>query len=175
MSSVLLALVALQAVPPPVEQIAADCGYPVFATDMLVCSDPVLRALDTRLRSPPAVPATPFLVESRAAWFKRNRRCAFETAHRECALVAYDEAIETAAALSSSPAAAGRCRLRSGEQVEFATSGPDGVLMRDKRVIAYAKKANRSWRPFLTLQRIGAKVPLRNLDGVAVATCPATA
>lgn len=42
LSSLLAATQA--AVPPPVEQQAADCARPVYAVDQLICADPALRA-----------------------------------------------------------------------------------------------------------------------------------
>jgi hypothetical protein len=43
--SLLLAMLlapGVAAVPPPVEQVTADCKAPVYASDHLVCSDPAL-------------------------------------------------------------------------------------------------------------------------------------
>ena len=51
--AVAASLVASCAVPapvaPPAEQFTADCAAPTYATDMLVCDDPGLRALDAEL------------------------------------------------------------------------------------------------------------------------------
>jgi uncharacterized protein len=94
------ALVALSpaaipaAVPPPVEQRTANCIAPVFASDMLVCSDPELRALDDQLRTILAARAgihPPGLEEDDSQWFPRRSRCAFQEAHRACLLQAYRE------------------------------------------------------------------------------------
>ena len=38
-----------QTMPPPTDQVLADCAHPVYATDHLVCSDATLRALDKEL------------------------------------------------------------------------------------------------------------------------------
>lgn len=82
------------AVPPPAEQLTANCVAPVFASDQLVCADPELRALDDQLRKILAVRAGmqgEGLAESDYQWFLRRSRCAFQEAHRACLLQAYQE------------------------------------------------------------------------------------
>lgn len=83
-----------QPVPPPPEQIGADCARPVYASDQLVCSDPLLRALDalTAQRSAQidaAAPGNAGHIESPADWFRRRARCAFDNRHRACLVDAY--------------------------------------------------------------------------------------
>lgn len=82
------------AVPPPVEQLTANCVAPVFASDQLVCADPELRALDDQLRRILAARAGIQgleLEESDYQWFLRRSRCAFQEEHRACLLQAYRE------------------------------------------------------------------------------------
>lgn len=89
-----------QTVPPPGEQISADCALPVYATDRLVCSDSALRALDARMlrlwrmsearhRSDAAA-----ILDSQLAWFRSRSLCAFETDHRACVIATYRNRIE---------------------------------------------------------------------------------
>jgi uncharacterized protein len=77
------------AVPPPTEQMTADCAAPNYATDMLVCNDPDLLALDvelatlwSQLSSGPA--GGPAATDAQAAWFRERSLCAFEDDHRGC-------------------------------------------------------------------------------------------
>jgi uncharacterized protein YecT (DUF1311 family) len=90
---------AARAVPPPPEQVTADCTDPTYASDMLVCADPELLGLDRQLadalkRVRSAAVATPTsLVEAQNAWFRRRSRCAFSARHADCLRVAYSERI----------------------------------------------------------------------------------
>ena len=97
---VLLVIIALwcglqaamaQQVPPPVSQVSADCVAPVYATDMLVCADPALRALDTEmLELWDRIAKTRKRSEAeQAAWFRRRSLCAFDPDHRACVVTAY--------------------------------------------------------------------------------------
>jgi uncharacterized protein len=93
----ILALTLLaQAVPPPAEQVTADCARPIYATDQLVCRDAELRALDLQLaQSLTAFDAAPSpWLEAQSAWFKRRSRCAFQADHRTCAVWAYRERLK---------------------------------------------------------------------------------
>jgi len=83
-----------QPVPPPPEQIGADCARPVYASDQLVCSDPLLRALDAlnaqrSAQIDAAAPGNAGHIESPADWFRRRARCAFDNRHRACLVDAY--------------------------------------------------------------------------------------
>lgn len=85
------ASVAVNAVPPPPVQVTADCETPTFASDTLVCEEPVLRELDNRLASYIAMHRAkqPGSAESDQSWFAHSRLCAFEPDHRDCLLAAY--------------------------------------------------------------------------------------
>jgi uncharacterized protein len=79
---------------PPTEQMTADCAAPTYATDMLVCEDPDLSALDeevARLWTERAAGSggDAAAVEAQASWFRERSLCAFEADHRGCALAAY--------------------------------------------------------------------------------------
>lgn len=80
----------LEAVPPPPPQVRADCTEPSYASDQLVCADAELLELDRLLgslieRGGPVVSDA----GDDEDWFRRSRRCAFDTAHRECLMAAY--------------------------------------------------------------------------------------
>lgn len=104
-AAVLAALLAVaacersMAVPPSTEQMTADCAAPSYATDMLVCHDPDLLALDVELATlwsqvssgPGGGPAA---TAAQAAWFRERSLCAFEEDHRGCVDVAYRARIE---------------------------------------------------------------------------------
>jgi len=84
---------------PPLEQIAANCDRPTYASDMLVCGDPSLRALDARMQDAwravdvTAVAAPGARVETQQAWIRRRRLCAFAERHADCVQAAYLERI----------------------------------------------------------------------------------
>jgi uncharacterized protein len=93
-----------QGVPPPVAQVSADCAAPVYATDLLVCSDPTLRALDAQLLR------LWFMAEGRqrlddaeraaqSEWFRSRSLCAFDTDDRGCVVAAYHSRIAALLAL----------------------------------------------------------------------------
>jgi uncharacterized protein len=92
-AAVLLLPGRLFAVPPPVQQLTADCAAPVYASDQLVCEDPELRMLDARMAellypAPGELPEASVEGEQ-AEWFRQSRMCAFEPNHRECLVRAY--------------------------------------------------------------------------------------
>lgn len=111
---VLLVIIALwcgvqaamaQQVPPPVSQVSADCVAPVYATDRLVCADPVLRPLDTEMLDLwDRISATRNGNQAeQVAWFRRRSLCAFDPDHRACAMTAYLERIATLRAALDQP------------------------------------------------------------------------
>jgi uncharacterized protein len=67
--------------PPPPEQIRANCESPTNASDVLVCGNPLLRALDARMRDAwaaldfAAVVAPGAWVEAQDACFRRRSLC----------------------------------------------------------------------------------------------------
>ena len=82
-----LALPAALAVPPPPEQLGADCENPVYASDQLVCATPSLRALDNRVAALAARDEA--RLDAHMACFRASRRCAFEAGHAACLQAAY--------------------------------------------------------------------------------------
>lgn len=96
------AVAQISPIPPPIEQVTADCNRPVFATDQLVCSDPPLRQLDNRLAAALRTfdaPAGRWL-EPQTQWLLRRSRCAFQADHRQCVELAYAERLAVVRPLS---------------------------------------------------------------------------
>lgn len=86
----------LQAVPPPVEQLTADCRQPTYASDILICSDFELREANTQLDRERLFPfhlpmSSNGLWETDVDWFKRRSLCAFQAEHARCLTAAYTE------------------------------------------------------------------------------------
>ena len=155
------------ATPPPTDQIAADCDAPTYASDMLVCAEPGLLALDRRMRdewagvdvagriSPRA------WVEAQALWFKRRSLCAFVEMHADCLKAAYAERIAVLEALRSTasrPSHQGTqaiCRDAPwGHMTVRLNSSAAGTLTiddRDARVMAVAMplSVGADWRPYV--------------------------
>lgn len=86
-ATIALAASTAGAVPPPPEQLAADCERPTYASDQLVCATPDMLALDRRMsrqldrvdlddveRRDPSF-------EPQSSWLQRRSRCAFSAAH----------------------------------------------------------------------------------------------
>lgn len=93
-----------QGVPPPVAQVSADCAAPVYATDLLVCSDPTLRALDAQLLRFWVMAEGRHRLDdaeraAHAEWFRNRSLCAFDADHRGCVVAAYHSRIATLLAL----------------------------------------------------------------------------
>jgi uncharacterized protein len=96
------------AVAPPTGQTTADCAAPTYATDMLVCDEPDLRALDADLArlwaqveaNPNGDPAA---AEAQAAWFRERSLGAFEADHRGCADATYRDRVAALRAGAASP------------------------------------------------------------------------
>lgn len=116
LTALLLSGASALAVPPPPEQVAATCESPIHASDMLVCGDPSLRALDARMRDAwdtldfVGLVAPGAWVEAQQDWFRRRSLCAFSARHGECLQDAYRERIavlEAPRVVASRPARQG--------------------------------------------------------------------
>jgi len=87
------------AIPPPPEQLAADCERPTYASDQLVCATPDILALDQRMADLldrldlEAVVRTDPSFEQQPDWLRRRSLCAFSTAHAECLRAMYEARI----------------------------------------------------------------------------------
>ena len=91
-------MAAGHATPPPPLQTGADCAQATYASDMRVCADAGLSALDRRigeawraLAEAGATLAPGALIEAQDVWFRRRSRCAFSPRHTECLWAAYRE------------------------------------------------------------------------------------
>lgn len=162
-------------VPPPVEQGTANCESPVYATDMLVCGDPALHALDSELArvlaGAAAAPASRWH-ETQAQWFARRSRCAFAARHYACAEAAYRERL---AALDPVDPAAEQLAVRCDDEAVAAIA-----LVDDRAVLfgaggevlgaGFADAGTPDWQPFLAVSRRKDRIAFKSLDGDAL-TC----
>lgn len=84
------------ATPPPPPQVTADCKYPTYASDILVCEDGSLLELDSALatRIAERTRQLPAGYENDEEWFRLSRLCAFETDHRDCLVTAYCQRVK---------------------------------------------------------------------------------
>ena len=174
------------AVPPPPGQGAANCDSPTYASDVLVCSDPQLRALDTRMLDAwssldlASVLAPAAWVEQQQEWFKRRSLCAFSERHADCVRDAYIERIAVLEALlrvASRPARQGTttvCRDAPWGGAELRLRAPEtGALTLedvDARVVAAATalRPDSPWQPYVVFSVDGTAVRLRPTSGVTV-------
>jgi uncharacterized protein len=171
------------AVPPPPGQSAANCGSPTYASDMLVCADPDLRALNARMRDAlesldlTSVIAPDAWVEAQDDWFERRSLCAFSERHADCLREAYMERIAVLEALqrvASRPARQGTdtvCRdapwIHTGLRLRAPFTGALTIEDRDARVVAAATlpRPVGPWRPYVAFSVEGAKVRLTTASG----------
>ena len=171
-AAALLAVVSTQAVPPPLEQVVANCAAPVYATDQLVCGDAGLAQLDDamgdllgRWRPAPIDGLAPWR-ETQAEWFKRRSLCAFKTTHRQCVFDAYTERMEVLRALTA-PAApevpSYRCDHIRGT---VSSTGALVLLVDGKPAGAAVRRSERSgWQPYLRLDGAGSKLRITPSGG----------
>ena len=174
----LLFTLTLQAAPiaPPLPQTVADCNQPTYATDQLVCADPVLRAADRELASVMASVPTARVagrwIENQEAWFRRSRRCAFQADHARCVAAAYRERSAVLTALrQEAPVTTGECRLTDGGRAGSTQVNDVTVLVGSGQVIAVAMPAGRNWTSFIAVSGSGRTSVLQNLTGAVVARC----
>lgn len=175
------------AVPPPSGQNAADCDSPTYASDLLVCSNSELRALDARMLDAwmtldfASVVAADAWVEAQQEWFKRRSLCAFHERHAECLRDAYKERIAVLEALqrvASRPLRQGTatvCRHAPWGEPALRLRGPEtGALTiedLDARVVAAAtplRPAGWAWQPYVAFTVDGTRVRLTPAGGAAV-------
>lgn len=178
-----------RAVPPPPSQVAANCEAPTYASDMLVCGDASLRALDRQLIAAHAAASASLAatdsewIEPQEDWFKRRSRCAFSERHADCLRAAYAERLDVLHALTIAPgrtadaADARRCSGPLGSGTLLLTNGGTGTL-RDADgkllVVAFERDAQAGWVPFVHIVLCaggdgGHDVELRSLWGGSLA------
>ncbi len=178
------------AVPPPPEQIAADCERPVYASDHAVCADPALLALDRQMLDEVQrndlddVVARNALVESQPAWFRRRGLCAFSARHEACLSAAYRERIATLQTLSAAPdrlhssATAFDCPGApwSPAPAWLASPAPQVFVLTDAAgrhlAIGLDAEPGAAWTPFLRIGVRGAQVELQPVDGPSISCQP---
>jgi len=156
-------LAALPPVPPPVEQFAANCTAPVYASDLLVCKDSALRELDSSLAKRLAavnVPAPTVFFEDNGQWFKRRSLCAFENNHRTCLQQAYSDRLRILDALSIPADSSKAVSCKGFPDILKATvvTASNGALMlyheHKKKLIGIASVQSPGlvWKPLLTFE-----------------------
>ncbi|RJF85651.1 hypothetical protein D3876_17265 [Sphingomonas cavernae] len=156
---------AQAAVPPPQEQLQANCAAPAYATDMLVCDDYDLRARDAEmgamLTQLDATPVTglPPLIEPQAEWFKRRSRCAFKENHRQCTADAYEERtilLRTLLEPDGAEAPRYRCAaswLPEGAEARILRKRALVIWSKGKRIgVAMQRFEHSDWRPYALLE-----------------------
>jgi uncharacterized protein len=172
-----LAASAVQPIPPPVDQVTADCVAPVYASDQLVCADPELKSIDLGYRTERDALGDPQLRpdaiwESDVDWFRRRGRCAFLTAHRECLLAAYGDRRSLIAAISAALRATGNsaCQVTGMTAPLHLYHAADGtVVLRNAdgiAAVASPEGATRAgWVAFASARPNTDAVAIRNLGG----------
>jgi uncharacterized protein len=163
-------------VPPPIEQLGADCARPQYVSDTLVCADTALRALDADVarlsRTPPAL-AGDALWEPQAAWMRRRSLCAFRTDQRACLAAAYADR----RAVLMAGAAPGTRPLRCdgpwrGRDLlaSIANAGQAMTIIENGAVLAVATPLAKDWQPWLAWRKSGGRIILQ-LQAGAVTRC----
>lgn len=164
---------AQMSVPPPMEQLTADCARPVYASDQLVCGDTELRQLDARLAAILNMPAAAngiALIESDDQWFKRRSRCAFETDHRACLVQSYRDRLaflESATQMRERKWGA-RCTIWGQVEIDRVPNGYMLVRTRDDqslRAIAAPVSEQSVWKPVWTATVRGLRIDFTSHDG----------
>jgi uncharacterized protein len=176
------------AVPPPPEQIRANCESPTYASDVLVCGNPLLRALDARMHDAWAVAEFAIAVvpgawvEAQDAWFRRRSLCSFSERHANCLKDAYLERIAVLEALrlvASRPprrAAAATCPDApwggATVRIRAPATGALAVENDDARVLAAATplQSGSAWTPYVAFTVEGPSIRLLPMSGPAI-TC----
>jgi hypothetical protein len=149
---VALGTAPVAAVPPPPEQVAANCDAPTYASDMLVCFDADLRVLDARMRE--AWVALDFAnVVTREAWVEALRRVALRPGRQGTE--------------ASCPGAAwGHSLVR----VRAPESGALAIEDDAARVLAAATPPSPggAWSPYVEFKVDGSVIQLATMEGSTV-------
>ena len=168
----ILSLVLQQsAVPPPLEQVTANCAAPVYASDQLICSDPELRDAEVHIgelwrTAGPNASSGPWL-EPQDAWFRRRALCAFQTQHRACLLSANAERITVLSTPTQIPArpVSARCTSHGSTQTVSLDRSNGWVAAYDQQGLAWlALRTNGDWKPFVSWTG-GRTLTFKRLDG----------
>lgn len=166
--------IALLFIPPPVEQFQANCTAPTYATDMLVCGDPELKARDAEMGAllaqageAPVEGRAP-LLEPQADWLKRRSLCAMKANGRQCTVQAYNERIailREMLAPANQPTSRYNCTGRTVPGSASAAMRSNGTLAiyAGGELIGIAMRApdTTDWLPYATLSGSIAKPIIR--------------
>ncbi len=168
-----------RAAPPPIQQRQADCARPQYASDILVCGDPDLAALDREVGA--AALALPPLAagarwEDQSVWFRRRGLCAFQADHRGCLIAAYRDRRTVLRAVAAPAAEPLRCAGDwAGRPVVGSGASPgQAVTLREHGLLlGVATPGEAPWRPALAWRATGRGIALRGLDGARLVCRPA--
>jgi len=159
-------------VPPPVEQLTADCARPVYATDRFVCDDPQLRASDSALREKASridIDRSSPWIEGHVEWFRRRSLCAFQADQRTCVVGAYAERRAVLDALDhpqvgSIRSVPVRCTtpdiVAIAEGSQMTLFGVEGAVAG----VAFAPARDSPWRNYVTATRKGRVIAIESTD-----------
>ena len=158
-------------VPPPLEQLQADCTRPQYASDTLVCGDAELRTADAQvaaLAGTPPTLAAGAIWEDQAAWLRRRSLCAFTADHRGCLVAAYTDRRSVLVAASAPATQPLRCTgTWQGRSLKGSAIAPDQpITIRENALllgVATAKSAH--WLPALAWVSAGRGIKLEVQDG----------
>ncbi|QEA16050.1 hypothetical protein [Novosphingobium ginsenosidimutans] len=137
------------------EQMAANCQQPSYATDVLVCSNAELRALDARMRQAylavaPNLDAvkSPYF-EAQPLWLRRRSMCAFQEQHAACVKSAYAERLSILEAVAATRLATRQysCNGPRGKPGLSATKADSGSITLWRGPFLYAVAVQTSPAP----------------------------
>lgn len=183
------------AVPPPPEQLGADCATPTYASDVVVCGDPVLLSADREVTQlyeslhDTLQPTTngglldpQALFEPQDDWFRRRSLCAFSSHQTDCLRAAYGERMRVLRALGlqrerpspevvsavcrDSPWGLGSTGISGTQLGEIVLTTPAGRV----RAVAVGDLPRDDWAPYLRHQAEGTQLRLFPLEGPVI-TC----
>lgn len=165
-------------IPPPVDQAVANCDSPIYASDVTVCSNEILLALDRELGALLPIPevASSIAFEEQDDWFRRSRKCAFRPDQVNCLRAAYRERLAVAVALRAFANHPLQWREitcgKSAVQIANVSPGVVAVRWENGSVLALSATELASWTPYAWTRIKGKKFEVRGPNGVAL-RCPA--
>lgn len=152
-------------VPPPTEQITANCARPTYATEHLICETPVLLEAEYHLAELLRradglyVPGTWF--ERQEDWFRRRAMCASREDHSTCVDIANSDRMAILEAVTELPPHALRLVCSGADGTYRIAFSPDRSLAlgwtSDGLVLA-ATTAGTVWSPFVTITNEGSQL-----------------
>jgi uncharacterized protein len=163
-------------VPPPVEQMRANCSAPTYASDMRVCGTPELLALDETMAlllaraGAEAIEPPSAWIEGQAAWFRRRSLCAMQARQDACLRAAYRERITVLSVIANGlDGNRLTCKARGPLRRQEVLLGQDGsaAIWREGKLVAAAfRQADpRDWKPYVTVEATPRKLVVHLPDG----------